>query len=101
MKKSLALVVLFFIGWTTIYAQKDITLEDIWNDGTFSQEYLEALRSLKNGEEYAILKSDRKQRSVHVDAFSYKTGEKTATLIDSKAIEGLDYFQSYQFNKEE
>lgn len=101
MKKIFSLTVLYLIGLTAVHAQKSITLEEIWNEGSFSPEYLEALRSLNNGEEYAVMKSDREQRSVHVDAFSYKTGEKTSTLIDSKAIDSLDYFQSYHFNRDE
>lgn len=101
MKKAILLPVLFLFVLPFTFAQKNITLEDIWSKGTFSQERLEALRSLKNGEEYSVLKVDREQHSVRVDAFSYETGEKTRTLIDAKAIPGLPYFRTYDFNADE
>lgn len=101
MKNTFLLLITFLFGWCSATAQKDITLEDIWNKRTFTQNYLESLRPLKNGEAYSIMKFDSDDNSVHVDAFSYKTGEKIKTLIDSKAIEGLDYFQSYNFNADE
>lgn len=92
----------FLLTQSAIYAQnKDISLEDIWEKHTFSQERLEALRSLKNGEEYAVMNFNRAQRSVSIDAFSYETGEKTHTIINSNDIPKLDYFQTYSFNDEE
>lgn len=98
---GLFLFLLFISTYTGIAQQKSITLSDIWNDGTFRQEYLEALRSLNNGEEYTVMKSDPATKSVYVDAFRYDTGEKTRTVIHSAAIAGLDYFQTYAFDKQE
>lgn len=99
--------ILFFLSFLlltqgAINAQnKDISLEDIWQKHTFSQERLEALRSLKNGEEYAVINFNRSERSVSIEAFSYETGEKTRTIINSSEIPDLDYFQTYSFNDDE
>ncbi len=93
---------LFLLTTGVVNAQKkSIELSDIWHKNTFGQEYLEALRSLNNGEEYAVMNFDKNSKNISVDAFSYKTGEKTKTLINSNEISGLDYFQSYEFNAEE
>ncbi len=80
---------------------KEITLDDIWHDGTFRQERLSALRSLNNGKEYSVMNYDASARAMTVDAYSYRTGKKTRTLINSAKIEGLDAFRSYQFNADE
>lgn len=92
----------FILTSSVLSAQKkDISLTDIWKDGTFSQERLQSLRSLDNGKEYAVKNIHRQTRSVTVDAHSYETGEKTQTLIDSDDISGLQYFQSYNFSTDE
>lgn len=95
-------IVLFVLTSSTISAQnKKITLDDIWNAGTFRQDRLDELRSLDNGEEYAVMNTHRQTRSVTVDTYTYKTGEKTGTIIDSDNIPELQYFQTYQFNSDE
>lgn len=95
-------IALFLLTTSLVSAQqKHIGLEDIWNKNTFSQEYLEALRSLNNGKEYAVMNYDRNSRTQTVDAYSYQTGEKTRTLINSEDIEGLQGFQGYSFNDDE
>ncbi len=102
MKINLYCTVLFLLTAPLINAQeKNITLDDIWHDGTFRQERLEALRSMDNGEEYTVLNIDREARAVKIDAYRYDTGEKTATLVNSGKIQGLRYFQSYDFNADE
>src|SRR5699024_9171314 len=79
--------------------KKSITLEDIWKNNTFQQEHIDALRSLKNGKEYTVL--NRGKQGITVDAYSYETGDKTRTIINSSEIDGLDHFQSYEFNNDE
>lgn len=93
---------LFLLSTGIVNAQKkNIDLADIWHKNTFAQEYLEALRSLDNGEEYTVLIFDRNTKNVSIDAFSYKTGEKTKTIVNANEISGLDYFQTYEFNSTE
>lgn len=93
---------LFLAATTLVTAQKkNISLEDIWTKNTFGQEYLDALRPLNNGKEYAVMNFDRDTQKLTVDAYSYKTGEKTKTLIDSDDIPDLDRFQTYMFNADE
>jgi len=94
-------LVVFLTATSILSAQnKQVTLEEIWG-GTFRQEYLQALRSLNNGEEYVVQDYDREAKTMNVDVYSYKSGEKTRTLISSSAIDGLDIFQTYSLSDNE
>ena len=96
MKKLLIL----FLGISTLLQaqKKDITLEDIWKKGTFRAEYMNALNSM-NGDYYSLLNYNNGSSSV--DKYSYETLEKVATIVDSKNLDDIKYFQSYTFNNDE
>lgn len=96
------ILLLFITAITTISAQqKDITLEDIWSNGTFRTERLDALRSLNNGTEYSVLNHNRKNRSSTIDVYDYKTGEKVKTLFDSGSKKEIDVIYTYEFSSDE
>ncbi len=78
---------------------KEVTLEEIWN-GTFSADRMNALNSM-NGDFYSLLNYNVATGSTSVDAYSYKTLEKTSTIVDSRNLSELQGFQSYSFNNEE
>lgn len=93
---------LFITVITTISAQqKDITLEDIWSNGTFRTERLDALRSLNNGAEYSVLNFDRSNRSSSIDVYDYKSGDKIKTLFDSGSVKRFDLIYTYEFSTDE
>lgn len=96
MKKLL----LLFIGISSLVQaqKKDISLEDIWRKGTFRADYMNSLNSM-NGDFYSLLNYG--EGSSTVDKYSYETLEKVATIVDSKDLAGLEYFQSYSFNNDE
>ncbi|MFD2516950.1 S9 family peptidase [Salinimicrobium flavum] len=95
------LLALFLMSATWVFSQeKKITLEEIWN-GTFSQERLESLQSLKNGQEYVVLDFDRKAGTSSIEVFSYKTGEKTRTLLNSADLNEIQSFRAFEFNEDE
>lgn len=101
MKMKLRLFAFMLLAGTTLIAQhKEITLEEIY-DGTFSQKRLEALQSLKNGEQYVVLNFDRENRSSSIDVYSYRTGEQTGTLVDSKDLQGVPAFSSFDISENE
>ncbi len=79
---------------------KNITLEDIWKDGTFRTERMNSLHSMK-GDFYTLLDYNPKTRSTAVIKYSYKTLEKVATLIDSKDLDAIESFEAYSFNADE
>ena len=99
MKKLL----LLFIAFTAIAQaqKKDITLEDIWSDNTFKADRLNSFHSTKIGDFYTILNSDSQTKSTTLDKYSYKTLEKVETIVDSKNLDGIASFKSYQFDASE
>ena len=101
MKLSYRLIVLFLMVGSMAFAQqKEVTLEEIWN-GSFRTEGMESLQSLKNGKEYVVLNFDRNSRTSSIDVYSYKTGEKTGTLVSSANLEGIDNFRSFELSEDE
>ena len=102
MKLHTFLIAIFLLAMQSVIAQKkQITLNDIWKDGTFTAERLQSLHSMNNGEEYAVQNFDRSSRTGSVDIYSYATGEKVRTAISTSDIDGLDYFMNYAFSDDE
>ena len=96
------LLILFVVLSTTLTAQKkDITLEDIWSNGTFRTDRLNSFHSMSKGDYYTIQNFDRETRSTSLDKYSYKTLEKVETIVDSKNLDSINYFKSYTFNDDE
>ncbi len=83
-----------------IAQQKEVSLEEIWN-GTFRQERLQSLQSLNNGEEYVVLNRDRQSGNTSIDVYSYETGKKTRTLVNSANLDGVNSFSGFKFSKDE
>ena len=80
--------------------QKAISLEEIWN-GSFDTETLYALRSMSDGKEYTVLHADPASHSSSIAAYSYKTLDKTETLVASGGPGNIPYFTSYKFSRDE
>ena len=101
MKFSKILVGLLIAATSTIYAQdKEISLEEIY-DGTFRQEYLQSLQSLDNGKEYVVLNRDRNANTSSIDVYSYKSGEKVRSLLNSKDLSEISRFQGFELSENE
>jgi dipeptidyl-peptidase-4 len=80
---------------------KEITLEDIWKDGTFRTERMDVLHSMQNGQQYSVLNFDRYTRSTSIDIYDYKTLKKVNTLVSSENLEDIPYFTDYTFSNDE
>ncbi|MUP47346.1 S9 family peptidase [Gramella sp. BOM4] len=101
MKFPTLFVAFFLVATSVLQAQKkQVSLEEIWG-GAFREERLQSLQSLKNGEEYVVLNRDRNNGAVSIDVYSYKTGEKTRTLVNSNDIPEIDSFQAFKFSENE
>ena len=86
---------------TNISAQtKEITLEEIW-DGSFRTERMEALHSMKNGQQYSILNFDRATGISSIDIYDYQTLQKVKTLVSSDDFDEIDFFKDYKFSEDE
>ncbi|OGS74236.1 MAG: peptidase S9 [Flavobacteria bacterium RIFCSPLOWO2_12_FULL_35_11] len=92
---------IIFIAITSLATaqKKDIALEEIWN-GSFSTEHMNSLNSM-NGDFYSLLNFDRNTKSTTVDKYSYATLEKVETIVNSKDLSEINYFESYAFNNDE
>ncbi|NCP22065.1 MAG: S9 family peptidase, partial [Zetaproteobacteria bacterium] len=96
------LYLMFLMCTAVLSAQKQaITLEDIWANGTFRTQYMNALNSMSHGDFYTVLNYNRETESTSVDKYSYKTLEKVATLVDSKDLPNLESFDNYIFSEAE
>ncbi|WP_298368213.1 S9 family peptidase [uncultured Lutibacter sp.] len=94
------IIFLFFAVTTLVSAQKkDITLEEIWS-GAFRTQGMNELNSM-NGDFYSLLNFNENTKSISVDKYSYKTLEKIETVVDSKNLSELRYFETYNFNQNE
>ncbi|WP_300440351.1 S9 family peptidase [Christiangramia sp.] len=96
------IIVAFILATSSVLTaqQKEVNLEEIWS-GTFRQESLQSLQSLKNGEEYVVMNRDQNSGNTSIDVYSYKTGVKTRTLLNSGELEEIDAFQGFKFSKNE
>jgi dipeptidyl-peptidase-4 len=94
-------ILLFFVAFTTLATaqKKDITLEEIWN-GSFRTERMNEFNSM-NDDFYTLLSFNQNTRSTAIDKYSYKTLKKVATIVDSKNLPNLKYFENYAFNNNE
>ena len=101
MKFPILLVAFVLAATSVLNAQKkEVSLEEIWS-GTFREQRLQSLQSLKNGKEYVILNRDRGTGDTQIDVYSYKTGEKTRTLLSSADLDGISSFQDFKFSEKE
>ena len=94
-------ILFVFLTITTLATaqKKDITIEEIW-DGTFRTERMNSFNSM-NGDFYTLQNFDRQTQSTTVDKYSYATLEKVETIVDSRDLVDLKYFESYSFNNNE
>ncbi|MEN8125753.1 MAG: S9 family peptidase [Bacteroidota bacterium] len=97
MKKIILLLLVFS---STIFAQKqNITLEDLWVNGTFRTQGLESFQAMKNSDYYTVLNYDR--NGVYLDKYNYATLIKEETILASTNLIGIKYFEDYTFSDDE
>ncbi len=94
-----SLVLYFLLGSTIAIAQnQQITLEEIWS-GSFSTQRLDALHSMDNGQQYAVLNYEN--RNSQIDIYDYKTLDKVETIVSSADIPEIAFFTDYTFSNDE
>lgn len=81
--KKICLFAFALLGVIVLYAQKNITVEDIWKDYTFRPKAISEIRSLADGEHYCIL------TRFGIEKYEYATGKKLGYYIDFSTL-GLD-----------
>ena len=77
--------------------KKEVTLENIWKTYDFYPKSVSGFKSMQDGNYYSKL--DKKGDNSQINKYSFRTGQKTLTLIDSKNIE--IEINNYTFSKDE
>ena len=91
---------LFVLASLSIFAQQNISLEEIWG-GAFRTKSMDELKSMKNSNQYTVLNFDRNSRSMQIDLYDFATLEKISTLLNTKDFPELSSIDSYSFDKKE
>ena len=78
-------------------AQKSITLDDIWKNGTFNAKGVSGYVPLKDGKTYCR-KISNKSGGQFVVKYSYETGKALDTLIHNGRIASNNTMPSFQFD---
>ncbi len=110
MKSFIHYLIIFFIPFITkaqtgVSSQdggtpekKAITLEDIYASRSFQQDWVWGLNSMNNGKEYTII--NYKKDEITIDKYSYKSGKKIKTILNSSNVDSLK-LDDYKFNYSE
>ena len=99
LNRTLAFIGFLFISLVSAQ-NKTITLEEIWS-GQFRTTGMDALHSMKNGQQYSVLNYNRENSTSSIDIYSYQTLKKENTILSSSDLEGVQNFQNYQFSQDE
>ncbi len=101
MRQFLRVVTLFLVVITSCFAQKkSLTLEEIWG-GAFQQSYLASLNSMNNGSQYTVLNNNYATSTTSIDVYSYDAEAKVKTLLDSRDLAEIPFFDGYEFSADE
>ena len=93
--RKIYLILIFPI---VLFAQKkEVTLENIWKTYDFYPKSVSGFNSMYDGNYYSKL--DKKEDNSQINKYSFRTGQKTLTLVDSKSIE--IEINNYTFSKDE
>ncbi len=98
MLKKYSFLLLIFLASLGLKAQQ-LTLEDVVIKRTYGQKAVYGLESLNDGLNYTTLENSGKE----LVKYSYKTGQKVATLLDIAALknDSLLSVSDYQFSSDE
>ena len=98
MKKQLTLLFIVLVQCSIIAQNKNITLEDIWKNGTFSAKGIYGLSSMRDGIHYTTLKNDT------IFCYEYAKASKPEIIISKKDLtdggKALS-IDSYKFSEDE
>lgn len=69
---------------TTLFAQKQLTNQEIWYSPTFSGERVDGLNSMNDGVRYTA--QEEESGAPVINIYDYKTGNKLSTLLNGKDL---------------
>lgn len=83
-RKKIFSLVLFFIFSSLSFAQRAISLDEIWASGKFSSRHVQSPASMNDGLHYTSMESNG--TAYEIAKFEYKTGKRKATLVSIQDI---------------
>ena len=90
-------IILFNLLIISAFAQKkDISLEDIWQDYTFSAKTISGFVNLKDGSSYCTQSTDEGGNSI-VTRYDYRSGEEKGLVIDGAKIAKAMGVEAFRF----
>ncbi|MEL6832606.1 MAG: S9 family peptidase [Bacteroidota bacterium] len=91
------IVLILVIGsvFGALQAQQSITLEDIWQNYTFTPNRVPGFNFMNDGQHYTRLERNK------VVQYDLRNGQQVATLVDAAALDQVDGIQNYQFTEDE
>jgi len=75
------------IAVAPVFAQKELTNQEIWYSPAFGVERVGGLNSMNDGLRYTALDDDGNGPAINI--YDYRTGERTGTLVSAKDLGGL------------
>ncbi len=105
-KFSLLIIILFLHSLIPSFSQSTITLEDIWNKGTFKTQSVSGLESMNDGMHYTTLEKNYTTGESYIIKYKYETGKIVDTLVKSGSLIAEDKkelidLETYQFSEDE
>lgn len=96
--RLLLCILIIWLSAINSTAQKQITLEDLFQKSTFSQSSVQGLRSMKDGNHYTVI-----ENGSQIVRYSYQTGQKVSVVFDLKNVEKspIQRFSNYEFSSDE
>ncbi|WP_130856969.1 S9 family peptidase [Olivibacter jilunii] len=101
---KLPLIILMLMGSTALaQSPKNITLEDIFQKGTFDTKTVSGLRSLRDGKTYVSIESNPETKIAYVAKSNYRDGKIVEAIYTEKDIifKGKKLPLSTDFNQDE
>ena len=95
MKQKL-IILLLTLPIYLLISQKEILMDDVFLNRTFSQDWVYGLNSMNDGSHYTTLEYND---TISIEKYNYQSGEKVDIILQSSDID-LD-FNGYTFNKNE
>jgi len=85
--------------WANAQARKQITLEDIWQNGTFAAKDVPGFNALKNGIQYAQL--DRNGTEQQINIYNLSNSKKVKTLFTNDVKDDIGVIADYRLSDNE
>jgi dipeptidyl-peptidase-4 len=85
--------------WANAQTRKQITLEDIWQNGTFAAKDVPGFNALKNGTQYGQL--DQSGNDQQINIYNLSNGKKLKTIFSNDIKSDIGAISGYELSNDE